>query len=181
MGKPPVKTPSKPIGKATPKLPQNRKQEPPATPQTRMHRRLWLASKAAFGFAVVIIGIVGSVYTVVGPPWPTAPVFSPGPPSFGTAFDIPFTVENKSAGFGISNVKITCVVTVSFIGSPEGSPPQLDRVGVQAGGIPASLAAVGSGGISSGLYRCPLRDVRIGFGGKNAVKGKRFGANYVRQ
>jgi hypothetical protein len=115
-----------------------------------------------------IVTVLGIVKTV-GPVWPTAPSFSPGLPSFGAAIDIPFTIENRSALFPIKNLEITCVVTVSFLGSPDGLAPQLNNLGVRARGLPASLASATSGGFSSGAYLCPLRDAKIGFGSANAA------------
>lgn len=129
--------------------------------------------------AQVVGGIVGAIVAVitfirtVGPPWPTSPSFTPGAPSYGAAIDIPFTIENKSALFSINNLTIVCVVRVSFVGSPNGSPPQLNGVGVRASGLPASLASslksMESGQMSSGSYRCPLRDTKVAFAGQNAA------------
>jgi hypothetical protein len=73
-----------------------------------MHRRPWLAAKVIGSFLVGLVGLIGSIYGIWGAPWPTEPVFAPGPPSFGSAFSVPFVVSNKSALFPINNLMITC-------------------------------------------------------------------------
>ena len=152
-----MKNKSVPIGKATPKLRINQTQEPPIAPQARMHRRLWLATKAIFGFVVVSFGIVASIYGMWGPPWPTEPVFSPGPPSFGAAFDVPFRVENKSAFFWLSGLKLMCKVEGDI-------PDQPSVTGIVFG--PNFVTASGKnviGPSTSVPYICPLRSAfRLG-------------------
>ncbi len=68
------------------------------------------AIKFIVGTAIVgTIGFVASVYQIAGgPPWPVAPTFVPGFPSSGNAFDVPFSVTNKSALFSLDHLKITC-------------------------------------------------------------------------
>jgi hypothetical protein len=95
----------KPNLRAKPKLKQP---TTPAQPQARMHRVLWRAVKAVFGFVVVLVGLIGGAYTMWGPPWPTEPSFVPGAPSFGSPLDVPFTVTNKSSVFSIKNLHISC-------------------------------------------------------------------------
>jgi hypothetical protein len=73
-----------------------------------MHRVLWRAVKAVFGFVVVLVGLIGGAYTMWGPPWPTEPGLVPGAPSFGSPLDVPFTVTNKSSVFSIKNLHISC-------------------------------------------------------------------------
>jgi hypothetical protein len=63
----------------------------------------WICASSLSVFFVVM-----SIYGLLGPPWPTAPSFSPGIPSIGSPFDIPFTVTNKSVTFPINELVITC-------------------------------------------------------------------------
>jgi hypothetical protein len=74
----------------------------------RYHQHLISIGKLTISVALALSAVVGVLYELVGPLWPTQPVFSPGHPSFGTPFDIPFKVENKSGLFAICNIKITC-------------------------------------------------------------------------
>jgi hypothetical protein len=103
--------------------------------------------------------IGGSDIYVLGPPWPVPPSFSPGPPSSGSAFDIPFQVENKSALFGLNNLKITCIVDDALAKSHEG--PGSITFGPNVG-----FAVQGSnqlGRLLSGPYICPVRRmIRMG-------------------
>jgi hypothetical protein len=80
-----------------------------------------------------LMAILGLIYAVVGPPWPTEPVFEPGSPSFGSAFDVTFNGTNKSAFFGIQNLRVSCTLvcfkfsgpTGTTITSPKGSNPNI--------------------------------------------------------
>jgi hypothetical protein len=67
------------------------------------------------------LAAVGFVYAVWGPVWPLPLEFAPGEPSFGSAFDVPFTVSNKSALFGFSNVSIACELRNFKAVGPTGS------------------------------------------------------------
>ncbi|WP_205680485.1 hypothetical protein [Bradyrhizobium sp. LVM 105] len=147
----------------------------PITPTKPSKLWRWLRLAKVIGLILAPIATLATVLghiIGIGPLWPTSPSFTPGPPSYGAAMDIPFTIENNSALFGISNLTITCVISASFVGSPEGSPPQIN-IGVRASGMPAALSstvgAAMSGRMKSGSYICPLRDNRIGFGGANAA------------
>jgi len=104
-----VKKPPVAIGKAKPKLKINQLVEKQVQPPTQVHRRLWMAAKVIGGFVVTLTGLLGTVYGVVGPPWPTEPVFLRGPPSFGSPLNIPFSVTNKSGFVGIRNLKLECM------------------------------------------------------------------------
>ena len=55
-----------------------------------------------------VLAVVVAIYTFWGPPWPTAPTFDPGFPSFGSPLDVPFNVTNKSAFFPINDLNIIC-------------------------------------------------------------------------
>jgi hypothetical protein len=105
-----VKKPPEPIGQAKPKLKINQPRQTPSSPQVRMHRRLWLVAKVAFGFVVALVGLVSGIYGIWGPPWPTDPVFVPGVPSLGDAFNVPFSVVNKSALFPLRDLELSCSI-----------------------------------------------------------------------
>ena len=86
-----------------------------AKPRQRLtdpwHRRLWLAGKVTAVFLVGLAGFVASLYQIFGgPPWPTEPVYSPGPPSSDSPFGIPFDVANKSGVLWIKNIAIKCLI-----------------------------------------------------------------------
>jgi hypothetical protein len=129
----------------------------PAKSKTPIHRRLPRALNWTLGGAP--IAVLGFVLAVWGPPWPVPPSFSPGPPSSGSAFDIPFQVENKSALFGFNNLKITCIVDSAFAKSHEGP-------GSVTFGPDLGFAVQGSNQLerlSSGPYICPVRrTIRMG-------------------
>ncbi|MDQ6703003.1 MAG: hypothetical protein M3Z96_07835 [Pseudomonadota bacterium] len=74
-------------------------------------RRLWLDVKLVSGIVVTVLGLLAAIVGILGPPWPTEPSFSPGFPSAGSPFDIPFTVTNKSALFRISNLTLVCKIS----------------------------------------------------------------------
>ena len=72
------------------------------------HLRARLAIKLIGVFALASVAWGASIYAIWGPLWPVEPTFSPTSPSSETPFDIPFTVENKSALFSIEELFITC-------------------------------------------------------------------------
>ena len=112
------------------------------------HRRLWLVTKVLASFFVAVVGLAASVYAIWGPPWPTNPSFSPGPPSFGAAFDVPFQIENKSLLFGFSNLKISC--KIAAIAKSQFFAFNGDAIFLARG--PNDLSP-----LSSGPYVCPIR------------------------
>lgn len=73
-----------------------------------IYRRLLKIVEWTLGPPAVLFGIVASIYGVWGPIWPTVPVFSPIVPSFGSPYDIPFSVSNKSILFPVKNLQIMC-------------------------------------------------------------------------
>jgi hypothetical protein len=126
-----------------------------------MHRRLWTAAKVAAAFPAVT-GLALGILGLIGPPWPTEPVFLPGPPSFGAAFDVPFHVENKSLFFWLSGLRIKCKVEGII-------PDQPSVTGITFG--PNFVGANGTNGIapsSSAPFTCPLRGA-FGFGNKDST------------
>lgn len=54
--------------------------------------------------------LLGFLYTVGGPPWPTSPVFSPQGASASSPFDVPFLVRNDSQIFPITGLSLRCVL-----------------------------------------------------------------------
>lgn len=99
-------------------------QQTPEAPRERMHRPLLTACKVVFGFLITAAGLVLGVTNFLGPPWPTEPIFSPGAPSFGFPFDVPFSVSNKSSISWIRRAKFACRAewwatnNSSFVGAP---------------------------------------------------------------
>jgi hypothetical protein len=85
-----------------------RRAKPPQPQTTRPHRRLFQATQWAIGLAAAIVGLLASLDALWGPVWPTTPLFSPGYPSFGSPFSIPFSVTNRSEIFTIHNIDIHC-------------------------------------------------------------------------
>lgn len=124
-------------------------QDAPAKPSERVHRRLWPVAKLIVGFCVAGIGTIGSVYGLVGPPWPTNPIFAPVFPSAGFALDVPFVISNKSALFALQNMQIFCGIE-----DVELSPPSALRgfrgLSVTTGGK-STLDA-----LASASYTCPF-------------------------
>jgi hypothetical protein len=58
----------------------------------------------------VASALVGGVIAAWSPFWPTAPEIEAGVPSLGSAFDIPFTIFNRSKFFSLTNFKISCEI-----------------------------------------------------------------------
>ena len=64
---------------------------------------------------IVLVGLVSllaAIDQLLGPPWPTRPVFSPGLPSTGSPLDIPFSVTNRSIIFPIHHLIVWCQIVV---------------------------------------------------------------------
>jgi hypothetical protein len=94
------------------------------------------------------LAVLVAIYTFWGPPWPTAPTFDPGFPSFGSPLDVPFNVTNKSAIFSITDLTILCGVE-DFLGTGN---IRLNNVG-------ASEAVKGQAlrPLETKSYVCPLK------------------------
>ena len=56
------------------------------------------------------LALLVAIYTILGPPWPKEPTFFPSSPSFGSPFNVPYIVTNKSILFRISNLSIVCKI-----------------------------------------------------------------------
>ena len=146
------KPPKTKAGKPKTKRPTQDKIPQPTTPQMPAHHRLWLVAKVLVSFFVAVIGLAASVYAIWGPPWPTNPSFSLGPPSSGAAFDVPFQVENKSVLFGFSNLKISCKIA-GFAKSQLG--PGFIKFGENS--LFSARGTNNLPSLSSGPYTCPIR------------------------
>jgi hypothetical protein len=61
------------------------------------------------GLIIGSLGLAATAYQLLGgPPWPTAPVLTPQPPSVASPFDNPFDVANKSGFADLYDLAITC-------------------------------------------------------------------------
>jgi hypothetical protein len=152
-----VKKPPKPkVGKNKKKRPTPGKILNPGESPAPLHRRLWRGAKVAAAFFAAVVGVLGVGYEVWGPQWMTAPTFFPGSPSFGSPFDVPFIVTNKSALFRLSNLTISCEIRFKAEG-PSGSV--VEKVGddfskISARGVNKELKAAGTS-----WFTCPLRGI----------------------
>jgi hypothetical protein len=99
--------------RATPKLAKASQGQPPSTPPTRMHRRLWLAAKVIVAFVVALIGLAGSIYGMWGAPWPLAPEIHAVDFVSGTPLTHLFKVQNRMA-FNIKDAEFTCGVDLVY-------------------------------------------------------------------
>ena len=121
---------------------------------------LWRAIKVIVPSLVALIGLIASIDALWGPPWPINPEFSPGPPSFGSSFDIPFLVTNKSALFSFSDLKITCVLLrFKAVGSTGATIAVANGLSFDTA---PKIAARGTNQIDSTdsrPYTCPLRGI----------------------
>lgn len=86
-----------------------RQSPPQVQSQAAPPRMGWRVAKWALWTApVAVLAIASGFASLWGPPWPTAPEFSPGPPSRGQPFDVPFVVKNRSALFPIRGLSLDC-------------------------------------------------------------------------
>ena len=129
--------------------------------RTPFHSRLWLVVVGTSTLGIAAFEIVANIVQVWGVPWPTAPSFVPGLPSFGVAFDIPFQVENKSILFGLHNLKIRCRISGKVPDQPTVGGIVLGPNNVVGANGTNELAA-----LSTAPFICPLRGA-IRFGDKD--------------
>ena len=140
-----------PLGTRQPDTPLQPKPRPPLL--ERSNQAWWIRAAKWIGATTVTgLGLLATIAGLWGTPWPTAPVFSAGPPSYGAATDVPFQVENKSAVFGLSDLRVSCKVS-----------------GIAQSKTSSSFIKLGSGmsflrqganyiaPLSSAPYTCPLR------------------------
>jgi hypothetical protein len=113
------------------------------------HRRWIRTMKWIVGTLVVAnAGFVASIYQLWGgPPWPVEPSFAPGFPSSGSAFDVPFTITNKSALFSLNHLEILCGFEKVLTDKNSG----LERLSISASDGKATLEP-----LQSATYICPL-------------------------
>jgi hypothetical protein len=78
-----------------------------------MHRRLWLVAKVTAAFLAGLVGLVGSIYEIWGPPWPTDPEIRFQNALRESSFILPFSLRNKSI-LPMNNVAMTCGVDLYF-------------------------------------------------------------------
>jgi hypothetical protein len=83
--------------------------------------------------AVAVLGVVSTVYTIWGPPWPTNPEIRPRDVIDGSSFVLPFTVRNPSAVFDMDNVEFTCGVDLVHFEDAEGKTGGLSDVAFVTG------------------------------------------------
>src|SRR5262249_55030367 len=80
-------------------------------PRLSLRRKMWIAAKATIGALVAAIGLVGSLYGLLGgPPWPTRLDIDVGAPDQSQAFDVPFSVVNQSGLFDAVNAQFVCIL-----------------------------------------------------------------------
>jgi hypothetical protein len=111
MGKIPIR--------ATPKLAKAPQGSAPSIPPTRMHRRLLTAAKVVFGMLVTFFGIVGGIYGIWGPLWPTDPEIKFQNALRDSSFILPFALRDKSI-LPMNNVAMTCGVDLYFFSDANG-------------------------------------------------------------
>jgi hypothetical protein len=123
------------------------------SPILRMFSHAWKIWTAVGAAVAVPIGVV----TLVGPFWPTQPVFSPQPPAASpSAFDIRFNVENRSALFPIDELRIRCILREVTVVAEHSNL----AIGTF---VPPASGPNSIGSATTGVYKCPLKDlVRVG-------------------
>ena len=72
---------------------------PPPPPKRRLLERLWAIAKVIWLVPVGLLGVLATVNSMWGPPWPTKPEYHIVASSAGQPFAFPFSVTNKSAFF----------------------------------------------------------------------------------
>jgi len=139
------------IDSKTRKLDTPPKEETQLTLLARVRRTWWFRSaKWIFGVVLVAAGGVATLDTLLGGRiWPTAPSFVPGYPSSGFAWDVPFTVSNKSALFPVNHLVIKC--WIHSIQSKKGGSFREFTVGIAGENSLASL--------QSAPYTCPFSTI----------------------
>jgi hypothetical protein len=121
--------------------------------------------RAEFAFGT-LLAVFLFVWTFVGPPWPTEPVFEPGAPSFGSAFDVTFNGTNKSAFFGIQNLRVSCTLVCFKLVGQSGA-----MITARKGANPNILGALGHDHLLAGEtqpFACGMRRV-FNIDGKDAA------------
>jgi hypothetical protein len=86
-----------------------------------MQRRMIHAGQWIVRGLVGLLAVVGSVYGIWGPPWPTAPEIHPRDTSNGSSLILPFNVQNKSVLFPITDAQMTCGVGWLFVKDARGN------------------------------------------------------------
>ena len=108
-GRPKSRTAKRKIDRAA--LPANKRATAAAVtpPPAKTHRMAWRIVKVGAAFIVGVIGLIASLYAILGgPPWPTRLEIGPGPPEQSHAFDVPFSVFNPSGLFDALHANFLC-------------------------------------------------------------------------
>jgi hypothetical protein len=95
---------------------QNQAKNQKATNQKQRHRRSKICgidglSDLPRAVALLVtggLGVVGSLWTILGPLWPVAPEIHPTGCDATSPFLLPFSIKNPSALFSMANVKLVC-------------------------------------------------------------------------
>jgi len=118
----------------------------------------WIVVTLIFG----MFGFGAAVYQLWGgPPWPVAPTFAPSFPSSGNAFDVPFTITNKSVFFPLNHLEILCGLESVKTDAKSG----LEQFSITASDGKATLAP-----LQSATYTCPLTRM-FTFAGATKLEG----------
>lgn len=73
-----------------------------------------------------VLSVAANIVQIFGEPWPTEPIFVPGPYSADAPFDIPFIVSNRSSVWPMKNPSFACRAIKLRL--TEGQPPLPDGV-----------------------------------------------------
>jgi hypothetical protein len=130
---------------------------------TPTRRRSYIA-----GLSVGAITLAAAFDQFVGRPWPTEPAFSPGAPSFGSPFAVPFSITNKSGVSDLKNLSIKCGLASRI----EGEPPRGGTLIQGRPGQPVFVTVLDGGGGGAGKlpagetrsYTCAWTALRIDVG-----------------
>jgi hypothetical protein len=125
------------------------------SPAENVPRRHWSWSLRViflllWSLLIVALDQTANIVGIWGPFWPVEPIFSAGAPAFGFAFDIPFSVTNKSSVFPIRNLTVTCVVS----GQAKGSLGTI--FSTKNASIHTDVVSTLSP-LETAIYSCPLR------------------------
>jgi hypothetical protein len=89
-------------------LPTSMPGKPPSPLPRKFLFGLWCFFRDRIEGPLLLLSIAANVVQIWGPFWPTSPDFSPVSLSFGSSFDVPFVVTNRSVIYGLNNLKLAC-------------------------------------------------------------------------
>ena len=133
---------------------------PPAPPPGALEQELLQLARGAgrtLQRIAVSVFVLAALAGMAAGVWALRPVptFSSDEVVTGSAFDVPFTVENKDSWFALANLKIVCVL--AEVRASTISPLSVEATNVR---FPANQANQGSGSLQpgeSGTFTCPIR------------------------